>query len=106
MTQVAESKLVVDVQEAKDYLGIDYADEMIERRLNSVIKSTDLFLDGAIGKGYDRTDSRVKEVALMIIGEMFEDRALTSKEAWSYRRLTQNLIYQLRIEHDSKPKGE
>lgn len=102
MTQVTNKELVVTVQEAKDYLGIDYADEMIERRLNSVIRSTDLFLDGAIGKGYDKTDDRVKEVALMIIGEMFEDRALTSKETGSYRRLTQNLLYQLRIEHDSK----
>ena len=100
MTQVTTEELVVSVQEAKDYLGIDYADEMIERRLNSVIKSTDLFLEGAIGKGYDKTDSRVKEVALMTIGEMFEDRSM--KEAGSFRRLTQNLIYQLRIEHDSK----
>ena len=89
---------VVSLTEAKDYLGIDYTDDMIERRINSVIKSADLFIQGALGDDYPRDDHRVKEVALMFIGDVFDNRQLSSKGSSAYKQIATNMLQQIRLE--------
>ena len=49
---------MLELQEVKDYLGIDYDDDMVNRRLNNLIKVAESFLKGAIGKSFDREDAR------------------------------------------------
>ena len=41
--------MVVTVEEVKDYLGIDYVDEMTERNINRSINTADSYLKGSIG---------------------------------------------------------
>ncbi len=86
------------LEECKNYLGIDYADEMIESRLKSVIKVADAFLKGAIGEDYPADDERAKEIALAVIGDMYDNRGNSEKVQTTTRRMIDNFILQLKCE--------
>lgn len=89
---------VVSVNEVIDYLGIDYADEMVERNINRVIKSADAYLKGSIGDNYPTDDPRAKELALIIISDLYDNRGLVSTVSGNTRRLVDDLSLQLRLE--------
>lgn len=89
---------VVSSQEVKDYLGIDYDDDMTERRIEHSIRVADSFLVGALGRNYPKADPRAKELALMVISDIFDHRELTQKETAMYRKLAHDFELQLRLE--------
>jgi hypothetical protein len=89
---------VVSVDEVKDYLGIDYADEMVERNINRTIKTADAYLKGSIGENYPTDDHRAKELALIIISDLYDNRGLQSTITGNTRRLVDDLSLQLRLE--------
>lgn len=89
---------VVSVDEAKQYLGIDYADEMVERNINRAIKTADAYLKGSIGENYPTDDPRAKELALIIVSDLYDNRGLVSTVSGNTRRLVDDLSLQLRLE--------
>ena len=89
---------VVSVDEVKNYLGIDYADEMIALNINRVIKSADAYLKGSIGENYPTDDPRAKELALIIISDLYDNRGLQTTISGNTRRLVDDLSLQLRLE--------
>ena len=91
---------VVTSDEALAYLGIDNADEMILSNINRTIKTADKFLEGSIGKNYPRDDSRAKEIALIIIDDLYSNRGYMNTSAMTnnVRRLVDDLSMQLRME--------
>jgi hypothetical protein len=89
---------VVSVDEAKHYLGIDYADEMVERNINRAIKTADAYLKGSIGENYPTDDPRAKELALIIVSDLYDNRGLVSTVSGNTRRLVDDLSLQLRLE--------
>lgn len=90
--------MVVSVAEVKDNLGIDYADEMVERNINRAIKTADAYLKGSIGENYPTDDPRAKELALIIISDLYDNRGLNSTVSGNTRRLVDDLSLQLRLE--------
>ena len=90
--------LVVSVDEVRDYLGIDYADEMTDRNIERVIKTADSYLKGSIGNNYPVKDPRSKELALIIISDLYDNRGLQSTISGNTRRLVDDLSLQLRLE--------
>lgn len=82
------------------YLGIDYADETIENNINRLIKTADKYLEGSIGKDYPKDDERAKELALIVISDLYDNRGINEKNGVSnnVRRLVNDFSLQLRLE--------
>lgn len=89
---------VVSVEEVLAYLGIDYADDMVTKNIERVIKSADAYLKGSIGEGYPVEDPRAKELALIIISDLYDNRGLQSTISGNTRKLINDFELQLRLE--------
>lgn len=95
---MSDTSQVVSVDEVLAYLGIDYADEMVNSNIGRTIKTADAYLKGSIGKNYPIDDPRSKELALIIISDLYDNRGLNSTISGNTRRLVDDLSLQLRLE--------
>jgi uncharacterized phage protein (predicted DNA packaging) len=94
------------VDDVKAYLGIDYADEMVTKNIERSIKTADAYLKGSIGTDYPTDDPRVKELALIFISDLYDNRGMIEKVAGNVRRLVDDMSLQLRLElRASKSEG-
>ena len=93
-----DNKTVVSVEEVLAYLGIDYSDEMVEKNIERAIKTADAYLKGSIGTNYPVDDPRSKELALIIISDLYDNRGLQSTISGNTRKLVDDLSLQLRLE--------
>lgn len=96
---------LIDIQDAFDYLGIDYADDMITRRVSALIALSDGYLISAIGKDYMQRLSaseldKVRELSLMLIADLYSLRGHSAKEEASARRLFASMLLQLQIDYE------
>lgn len=92
--------MIVTVQECLDYMGYDFTDEMIERNITRAINTADSILRGSIGDLYPTDDPRAKELALIIVQDLIDDRGYTLSTSASnnVRRLVDDMSMQLRLE--------
>lgn len=89
---------MVTIEDVKVYLGIDYADEGINNRLDNLIKVADKFLESSIGTNYDKNDYRAEELALIVISDLYDNHDLNDKVSGNIRRLVEDFSLQLRME--------
>lgn len=94
-------------QDAYDYLGIDYADDMVSRRVRGLIDAVDSYLTGAIGRDYATAVSpeslaKAKEVALMLIAELYDGRGGTGKERAVVRTLLSTMMLHLQLDIEER----
>lgn len=89
---------VVSVDEVLAYLGIDYSDDMVNKNIERIIKTADAYLKGSIGDKYPVDDPRSKELALIIISDLYDNRGLQSTISGNTRKLVDDLSLQLRLE--------
>ena len=89
---------VVSVDEVLKYLGIDYSDDMVTSNIERTIKTADAYLKGSIGEDYPVEDPKAKELALIIISDLYDNRGLNSTVSGNTRRLVDDLSLQLRLE--------
>ena len=89
---------VVSVDEVLAYLGIDYSDDMVKSNIERTINTADAYLKGSIGKNYPVEDPRSKELALIIISDLYDNRGLNTTVSGNTRRLVDDLSLQLRLE--------
>lgn len=88
------------------YLGIDYADETVIKNIERSILTADAYLKGSIGTDYPVDDPRVKELALIFISDLYDNRGMIEKVAGNVRRLVDDMSLQLRLElRASKSEG-
>lgn len=88
---------MVTVEDVKAYLGIDYADDMVTANIERAINTADAYLKGSIGSDYPVDDPRAKELALIIISDLYDNRGLQSTISGNTRRLVDDLSLQLRL---------
>lgn len=95
-----EEKKILNVTDALDYMGIDYADDVVKRNVERCIKTADAFLKGGIGANYPKDDPRAQELALVIVDDLYNNRTYTTTGSVSnnVRRLVEDLSLQLRVE--------
>ena len=84
--------------EVLDYLGIDYADDMVIRNVERSIATADAYLKGAIGQNYPTDDPRAKELSLIFIADLYDNRGSIEKVSGNIRRLVDDFMLQLRLE--------
>ena len=89
---------MVTVEDVKNYLGIDYADDMTEKNIARMIKTSDSYLKGSIGDPYPDDDPRAVELALIIIADLYNNRDLSDRVTVNTRRLVDDMSLQLRCE--------
>lgn len=94
---------VVSVEEVLAYLGIDYSDDMVKTNIERAIKTADAYLKGSIGSNYPIQDPRSKELALIIVSDLYDNRGLTSSVSGNTRRLVEDFSLQLRLELRRRP---
>ena len=90
------------IEEVLAYLGIDYADDMVNKNVERSIRTADFYLKGSIGENYPEDDPRVKELALIIIDELYNNRGMIEKVAGNVRRLFDDMSLQLKVELSRK----
>lgn len=95
---MSDTLSVVSVDEVLAYLGIDYADDMVNSNINRLINTADAYLKGSIGEDYPVDDPKAKELALIIISDLYDNRGVQSTLTGNTRRLVDDLSLQLRLE--------
>lgn len=95
---MSDTTQVVTVVEVRAYLGIDYADDMVNTNIERLIKTADAYLKGSIGENYPIDDPRAKELALIIISDLYDNRGINSTMSGNTRRLVDDFSLQLRLE--------
>lgn len=93
-----DEKIVVSVDEVLAYLGIDYADDVVIKNIERTIKTADAYLKGSIGEAYPVEDPRAKELALIIVSDLYDNRGIQSTISGNTRKLVDDLSLQLRLE--------
>lgn len=94
--------LEISIEEVMEYLGIDYEDESIENRITHLISVANLHLKGALGENYPGKDERVKEMALIIIEDLYDNHDLNEKVSGNVRRLINDFTLQIKCEMKRK----
>ena len=88
---------MVTLLEVKQELGIDFPDH--DARLQRYINVAKSWLDGAIGS-YDESDERAKQLALLVIEDLYDRNANTVKENVMITKLKNDFIMQLQYEEN------
>lgn len=89
---------VLNVDELQAYLGLDVTDYMINRNLLSAISVANAYLKGAVGEDYPTDDPRAKELAKIVAADIYNNRGMTEKIAYTTRKLVRDFELQLRLE--------
>lgn len=92
----------INVDELLEYLGIDYADEIVRKNAERAIRTADAFLTGSLGRDYPVEDPRAKELALIVAADLYENRSYQATAGGNVsaatRRLVDDFSLQLRLE--------
>lgn len=101
MNTLSDNVLMEDIT---GYLGIDYADEVVTRNLNRALATADALLKGSIGENYPAEDPRIKELALIIIADLYDNRTYTVNNTVTnnVRCLVNDLSLQVKLELSRK----
>lgn len=102
---MSDIKTVLTVDEVLDYLGIDYADDKVNRNITRAIATADKIIQGSVGVNYPVEDARSKELALIIVSDLYDIRGMTTRDNISnnVRRLVEDMSLQLKLELSYEP---
>ena len=85
------------LEEVKDYLGIDFDDEVSNRNIQRYINVAESYLKGAISN-LPTDDERVKQLALFIIEDLYDRGSYSVKENSTLEKMKNDFILQLQCE--------
>ena len=96
------------IEEALQYLGIDYADALVTANVSRALNTAQKILHGAVGEDvetYLKDDSRTKELILIYLDDLYSERGMSAKTSNARRHLIADMELQLRLEL-RRAKGE
>ena len=85
------------ILEVKDFLGIDFEDEVSNRNIQRYIDVAESYLKGAISN-LPEDDERVKQLALFIIEDLYDRGSYSMKENSTLEKMKNDFIIQLQCE--------
>lgn len=88
------------IEEALDHLGYDEVDDVITRDVTRDLAAAKYVLLGAVGEDvetYLPDDPRVKELTLMYLDDIHDERGTSEKVSGSIRRIVNTMETQLRL---------
>ena len=86
------------IDEIKDYLGIDYDDDVSNRNIKRYMSVADSWLKGAIGENYPKNDERAKQLALFVIEDLYDRSSYSVKENKTLEKMRDDFVMQLQCE--------
>jgi hypothetical protein len=90
------------VEDALDYLGIDYADDAVRNNVSRALSAAAAALCGSVGADvleYLPGDDRVKELVLIYTSDLYDERGIANQKVSSAtRHIVQSMELQLRLE--------
>lgn len=92
---------MVNVEEAKAYLGIDYDDDVVDANVEQALATAKKLIEGSVGEGletYLPNDPRVRQLVLIYTDELYSERGVAAKVSNATRRLVYDMELQLRLE--------
>lgn len=92
---------MVTETQALNYLGIDYADELVKANVNRALNTAKQVLKGAVGADWETylpDDPRAAELVLIYLDDLYSERGVKSKVSNATRRLVADMELQLRLE--------
>ena len=90
--------MFISIEDVTAFLGIDEYDEMSAVNIKRSISAADKYLRAAIGKNYPQDDERVHEIALRVVGDLYDIRTNSVKSVAAVNKLTADFAQQLRLE--------
>ena len=85
------------IEEVKDYLGIDFNDNVSDRNISRFIDVAESYLKGSISV-LPENDERVKQLALFIIEDLYDRGSYSVKENSTIEKMKNDFIMQLQCE--------
>ncbi len=92
---------MVTYDDALAHLGIDYADEMVERNVQRALATAVKVFHGAVGadvETYLPGDPRADDLVLTYLDDLYSERGVSAKVSGATRRLVADMEDQLRLE--------
>lgn len=89
------------IEDARAYLGIDYADDVTDKNLSRCLKTAQSVLHGAVGEDVEDFlpgDPRVEELQLIYAEDLYSQRGIAAKVSNATRRQVFDMEQQLRME--------
>ena len=89
------------ISDAMEHLGIDYADNVVEKNVKRALDTAIQILYGSIGQDvetYLPDDSRVNELVLIYVDDLYSERGVSAKVSGATRQLVHTMEWQLRLE--------
>ena len=83
------------------YLGIDYADELVKKNVQSAMSAAWQTLLGSVGEDVDKylpEDPRVAELAKIYTDDLYSERGVSAKVSNATRLMVNSMEWQLRLE--------
>lgn len=92
---------MLTLEEARLYLGIDYADTVTDTNITRAMKTARKTVLGAVGEDVDTylpDDPRVAELTLIYLEDLYSQRGVAAKVSGATRRQVADMELQLRME--------
>ena len=92
---------MLTIEDALTYLGIDYPDDVIEKNVTRALATARATVLGGVGEDVDTylpDDSRVSELTLIYLEDLYSQCGVTAKVSGATRRLVADMELQLRME--------
>lgn len=89
------------IEQALDYMGIDYADDMIRSNVNRAMATAARTLLGAVGDDVEEllpNDPRVTELVLIYTDDLYSERGVGAKVSAATRQLVHSMEWQVKLE--------
>ena len=89
------------IKDVLAYLGIDYADEVVEANVQRALNAAWATLRGSIGDDVDKYlpgDQRVTELLMIYVDDLYSERGVSAKVSGATRLLVNTMEWQLRLE--------
>lgn len=92
--------LIVSLEEAKQHLRVDTSDD--DSYIQMLINAAEQFITNTTGKTFDSTNALAKTVCLLLIGDLYEKREITTdKASEKIRDIVTMILTQLSLSGDS-----
>lgn len=96
----------ISLQDVKDYLCIDFTDEATDRTLTRLMGVADSYLKGSVGNNYPAEDERAKQIALLLISDLYDNRGMNEQVSLNMRKIINDFSLQLRLEMSREVSSE
>jgi hypothetical protein len=93
---MSDINTVITDEDLRAYLGIDYADDMVERNIERAINTADGELRESVGDDYPVDHPLTKELALIYASVSYENRELSGNEGKRAKDIALKLRLRLR----------